>query len=104
MSIDYISEINNVPTAGDESSGQIITSNYDGERNLWILGDENGDTDEFDDHIIIHEWAHYFEDQFSRADNIGGSHSLGDALDIRVAFGEGWGNAFSGIATDIHIF
>ncbi len=37
-------------------------SNYDGERNLWILGDENGDTDEFDDHIIIHEWAHYFEE------------------------------------------
>ncbi|NPA61689.1 MAG: hypothetical protein GXO06_05345, partial [Epsilonproteobacteria bacterium] len=96
--------INNVPTAGDESSGQIITSNYDGERNLWILGDENGDTDEFDDHIIIHEWAHYFEDQFSRADNIGGSHSLGDALDIRVAFGEGWGNAFSGIATDNPIY
>jgi len=96
--------VNNVPTPGDESSGQIITSNYDGERNLWILGDENGDTDEFDDHIIIHEWAHYFEDQFSRADNIGGSHSLGEALDIRVAFGEGWGNAFSGIVTDNPIY
>jgi len=96
--------VNNVPSPGDENSGQIITSNYDGERNLWILGDENGDTDEFDDHIIIHEWAHYFEDQFSRADNIGGSHSLGEALDIRVAFGEGWGNAFSGIATDNPIY
>jgi len=96
--------VNNVATPGDESSGQIITSNYDGKQNLWILGDENGDTDEFDDHIIIHEWGHYFEDQFSRADNIGGSHSLGEALDIRVAFGEGWGNAFSGIATDNPIY
>lgn len=96
--------VNNVASPGDESSGQIITSNYDGEQNLWILGDENGDTDEFDDHIIIHEWGHYFEDQFSRADNIGGSHSLGEALDIRVAFGEGWGNAFSGIATDNPIY
>jgi len=96
--------IHNIAAAGDASSGQIITSNYDGERGLWILGDANSDTDEYDDHIIIHEWGHYFEDQFSRADNIGGSHSPGEALDIRVAFGEGWGNAFSGIATDNPIY
>ncbi len=44
------------------------------------------------------------KNQFSRADNIGGSHSLGEALDIRVAFGEGWGNAFSAIATDNPIY
>ncbi|HHC11207.1 MAG TPA: hypothetical protein ENK79_01075, partial [Campylobacterales bacterium] len=96
--------VNNVAAAGDADSGQIITSNYDGERGLWILGDANSDTDEYDDHIIIHEWGHYFEDQFSRADNIGGSHSPGEALDIRVAFGEGWGNAWSGIATDNPIY
>jgi len=96
--------VNNIAAAGDADSGQIITSNYDGERQLWILGDANSDTDEYDDHIIIHEWGHYFEDQFSRADNIGGSHSLGEALDIRVAFGEGWGNAWSGIATDNPIY
>ncbi|MCK4441015.1 MAG: hypothetical protein KAU90_03355, partial [Sulfurovaceae bacterium] len=48
--------------------------------------------------------GHYFEDQFSRADNIGGSHSPGEVLDIRVAFGEGWGNAWSGIATDNPIY
>jgi len=96
--------VNNIAAAGDVDSGQIITSNYDGERQLWILGDANSDTDEYDDHIIIHEWGHYFEDQFSRADNIGGSHSPGEALDIRVAFGEGWGNAWSGIATDNPIY
>ncbi len=96
--------INNIAAAGDANSGQIITSNYDGERGLWILGDANSDTDEYDNHIIIHEWGHYFEDQFSRADNIGGSHSPGEALDIRVAFGEGWGNAWSGIATDDPIY
>jgi hypothetical protein len=96
--------VNNVAAAGDADSGQIITSNYDGNRQLWILGDENGDTDEYDDHIIIHEWGHYFEDQFSRADNIGGPHSPGEALDIRVAFGEGWGNAWSAIATDNPIY
>jgi hypothetical protein len=96
--------VNNIAAAGDMESGQIITSNYDGERGLWILGDANSDTDEYDDHIIAHEWGHYFEDQFSRADNIGGSHSPAELLDIRVAFGEGWGNAFSGIATDNPIY
>jgi len=90
----------NVAAGGDRSLGQIVTSNYDGEDNLWILGDANSDTDEYDDHIIIHEWGHFFEDKFSRSDSIGGPHSSGDSLDIRVAFGEGWGNALSAIATD----
>ncbi len=95
---------NNVAAGGDPSLGQIVTSNYDGNSNLWILGDANSDTDEYDDHIIIHEWSHFFEDKFSRSDSIGGPHSAGDALDIRVAFGEGFGNAMSAIATDDPIY
>jgi len=96
--------VNNVAAGGDRSLGQIVTSNYDGENNLWILGDANSDTDEYDDHIIIHEWGHFFEDKFSRSDSIGGPHSSGDSLDIRVAFGEGWGNALSAIATDNPVY
>ena len=96
--------VNNVASDGDRTIGQIVTSNYDGENNLWILGDANSDTDEYDDHIIIHEWGHFFEDKFSRSDSIGGPHSSGDSLDIRVAFGEGWGNALSAIATDNPIY
>lgn len=96
--------VNNVAAGGDRSIGQIVTSNYDGEDNLWILGDANSDTDEYDDHIIIHEWGHFFEDKFSRSDSIGGPHSSGDSLDIRVAFGEGWGNALSAIVTDNPIY
>ncbi len=95
---------NNVAAGGDPALGQIVTSNYDGNNNLWILGDANSDTDEYDDHIIIHEWSHFFEDKFSRSDSIGGPHSAGDALDIRVAFGEGFGNAMSAIATDDPIY
>ena len=53
------------------------------------------DTDEFDQHVIAHEFGHYIEANFSRADNIGGAHAIGDKLDIRVAFGEGFGYAFS---------
>ena len=96
--------VKNVAAGGDQSMGQIVTSNYDGKSNLWILGDANSDTDEYDDHIIVHEWGHFFEDKFSRSDSIGGPHSMGDALDIRVAFGEGWGNALSAIATDNPIY
>ena len=58
------------------------------------------DTDEFDQHVIAHEFGHYIEFNFSRADNIGGAHGLGDKLDIRVAFGEGFGYAFGAIVLD----
>jgi len=85
-------------------SGLIGTTHFDGDGNLYILGDADSDTDEYDDHVIIHEWGHYFEQSFSRADSIGGPHGSGDRLDIRVAFGEGWGNAFSAIATDNPIY
>ena len=95
---------NNVAAGGDQSLGQIVTTNYDGNNNLWILGDANSDTDEYDDHIIIHEWSHFFEDKFSRSDSIGGPHSAGDSLDIRVAFGEGFANAMSAIATDNPVY
>lgn len=69
-------------------------------RNIFILGDAGEDTDEFDNHVVIHEWGHYYEDAFARSDSIGGAHGGEDALDMRVAFGEGWGNAWSGIATN----
>ena len=46
-----------------------------------------------------HEIGHWFEQNFSRSDSIGGGHGDGDILDETVAFGEGFGNAFSGMAT-----
>jgi hypothetical protein len=62
------------------------------------------DTDEYDEHVIAHEWGHYFQDMFSRDDSIGGPHSGGDILDIRVAFSEGFGNAFSAMVLDDPIY
>ncbi len=91
--------INNVPAGNNLPAGMIGTSFYSN-RELFILGKADVDTDEFDDHVIVHEWGHYFEDTLSQSDSIGGSHSLGDRLDMRVAFGEGFGNALSGIVTD----
>ncbi len=91
--------VNNVAVGGNTSTGQITTSHFNGTE-IFILGDEDGDTDEYDGHVIIHEWGHYFEGRLSRSDSIGGSHGGGNKLDMRVALGEGWGNALSGIITD----
>lgn len=79
-------------------------TSYDGEETIILQGDQNGDSDEYDHHIIIHEWGHYFEFKFSRTDNLGGNHGLDQHLDMRVAFGEGFGNAFSAIVTDDPIY
>lgn len=87
---------NNAPQTGDKATGQIGTSHFSpAENQIYILGKEGADTDEFDSHVIVHEWAHYFEKNLSRSDNPGGSHSGGDILDPRLAFGEGYGNALA---------
>ena len=96
--------VNNRPAQGDREQGEIGTSSYQTrfennvpDRAVFILGDADNDTDEFDTHVIVHEWGHYFEDQMSRSDSIGGPHSLDSLLDARVALGEGFGNALSAI-------
>lgn len=95
---------NTSASSGNFDTGAIGTSFYtrlsNGQSNIFVLGAENVDTDEFDGHIIVHEWGHYFEDRLSRSDSIGGPHGRGDRLDMRVAFGEGFGNALSGIVKD----
>lgn len=90
---------NNIPQFGDITTGKIGTSYYTNNQ-IFLLGAENIDTDEYDQHVIIHEWGHFFEDNLSRSDSIGGIHAGGDHLDMRVAFGEGFGNAWSAMITD----
>lgn len=85
---------NNAPQAGDKTQGLIGTSHFafaDGE--IYVLGKAGADTDEFDAHVIVHEWGHYFERNLARSDSPGGRHGPGDVLDPRIAFGEAWGNA-----------
>lgn len=64
---------------------------------IYVLGSADSDSDEFDQHVVAHEWGHYYQDNFSRDDSLGGPHSLSERLDLRVAFSEGWGNAFAGM-------
>ena len=85
---------NNVPEAGDKTMGKIGTSHYDPSVNeIFVLGADGVDADEFDSHVIVHEWGHFFEANLSRSDSPGGRHGPGDVLDPRIAFGEAWGNA-----------
>ncbi len=88
----------NVPQSGDKAQGFIGTSHYAfAEKEIYVLGKAGVDTDEFDTHVIVHEWGHYFEDNLSRSDSPGGPHSAGQVLDPRIAFGEGYGNAIAAI-------
>ena len=97
----------NIPANGSIWAGQIGTSFFttiSGISSLFILGDENVDTDEYDDHVVAHETGHYMEHSLFRADSIGGSHSMGDTLDPTVAFSEGWGNSVSGMVWNDSIY
>jgi len=97
---------NKVQTNGiDLTAGELSTSSfYPSLNSLFILGDDADDTDEFDDHLVAHEWGHYFEQNFSRSDSVGGSHFLGESLVANLAFSEGWASAFAGIALDDPIY
>jgi hypothetical protein len=83
--------------------GEIVTTAYHASATpaaIFILGDEGVDTDEYDAHVLAHEWGHYFEDQLARSDTTGGRHSIFGFFDPRLAFSEGWSNAWSAIALD----
>ncbi len=90
---------NRIASPTNIDAGELPTSFYSsGIDSLFLLGDAATDTEEFDDHVTMHEWGHYFDDNFSRSDSIGGSHGIGQSLDPRLAFGEGFATALAAIA------
>ena len=95
--------IKNKPAGDNLENGEIGTSFFNGDA-IYILGDANNDTDEYDQHVILHEWGHYIESSFSRSDNIGGDHGFEDRLDIRVAMSEGFANAFSAMMLEDSVY
>lgn len=105
-SLDVFWSVNNtVNESGDVDLGELGSSFYrPGFQQLFLLGEASSDTEEFDDHVVLHEWGHYFEDAFSRSDSIGGAHRIGESLDARLAFSEGWASAFASIITGDPIY
>jgi len=93
--------VRNRPAEGDDAAGQIHTTSFRTSQAgaaIYVLGAEGVDTDEYDDSVIAHEWGHYYQNSFSRDDSPGGPHDIDELVDQRLAFSEGWGNAWSGIA------
>jgi hypothetical protein len=98
----------NIGVPGDRKLGQVGGTHFVGytdkegkrHREIYLLGKASNDTDEFDHHVISHEFGHYLQDAFSRDDSIGGQHSMNERIgvDMRLAFSEGWGNAWAAIA------
>lgn len=68
---------------------------------LFILGGMNGffideDFDHFDDSVIIHEYGHFLEDEYSFSASPGGFHDADSIIDARLAWSEGWANFLQG--------
>jgi hypothetical protein len=69
-----------------------------------VLGAADNDIDEYDQHIVAHEFQHFLEDEVSRSDTPGGPHSLDEPLDMRLAFSEGFANAFSAMVLNDPVY
>jgi PKD repeat protein len=83
------------PATGDIEGTRYLFAGVGGfPAGMYVLGRENLDTDEYDQHVIAHEFQHFLEDSLSRSDTPGGEHSLLEKLDMRLAFSEGFANAF----------
>jgi hypothetical protein len=67
---------------------------------IFVLdGCTDGDTDEYDDSVLTHEFGHFVASVYSRDDSPGGIHYLNDnTQDIRLSWSEGWGDFFSSAA------
>jgi hypothetical protein len=64
---------------------------------IYVLSQTGGDTDEYDDDVLWHEFGHFIAHNYSLDDSPGGQHSLGDnELDLRLSWSEGWGDFFPG--------
>jgi hypothetical protein len=86
-----------------------ISFYINGKKELYILGGINGDTevsdmDHFDNSVIIHEYSHFIEDQFSYPSSPGGSHTGNGIIDPRLAWGEGWADFLQAAVTGSPIY
>ncbi len=107
----FWSPLNN-PNDGNVANGNIVSTLYrtaplapgDPPKGIYVLGLENVDTDEYDSHVLAHEFQHYLEDTLSRTDTPGGEHATNDRLDLRLAFSEGFANAFSGMVLNNPVY
>ncbi|MCB9159626.1 MAG: hypothetical protein H6644_07190 [Caldilineaceae bacterium] len=67
---------------------------YNDDQSIMVIADDPSSTDEWDDSVIIHEWGHFADHQFSCNQNPGGAHSLpginNGANGLQLSWGEGY--------------
>ncbi len=99
---------NNVPSVSSTgpiaSTGQIGSSFYVSGGDIYLLGAQDQDTDEYDRNVISQVWGQYLADAFGRDDGKPRPHAPGDQLDMRAAFREGWGDAVAAMVTGDPIY
>jgi hypothetical protein len=61
-----------------------------------VNGQVTGDTDEYDDGIVLHEYGHFVATVLGRDDSPGGFHTIaGNDQDVRLSWSEGWATFFA---------
>lgn len=94
-------------TEAEKVSGRIGTSHFSDSGaypGLFILGQINIDTDEFDSGVVGHEFGHYLQDAVSYSDSPGFDHGAKDYKDPSLAYGEGFGTAIGGLLSKSYYF
>ncbi len=97
--------INNTTESGDLTAGKIGGPFFDpAGPSIYLRGDADVNTDEFDEMVITHEFGHFVTHTLSRSDSIGGKHDLFSLEDPRLAFDEGWATAFAGLVVGTSLY
>jgi hypothetical protein len=65
-----------------------VSCYFRGSRKISVLSIP-ADRDEYDDLVLLHEYGHFFQNEYSRSDSPGGPHSSRSRVDTRLAWGEG---------------
>lgn len=78
------------------------THYHPGQNRIHISGLNAGDSNEYDDDIILHEFGHHVMHTISRDTSPGGQHYInGYTYDVRLAFSEGFASFFSALLRDL---
>jgi hypothetical protein len=86
---------------GGKGAGSFYSTN----RGVLVIAGDASSTDEWDDSVIIHEWGHFADHQFSCNQNPGGPHTLpGNNTGMngdKLSWGEGFADYYQSAARTI---
>ena len=103
--LEYRWSVRNRMASGNLADGAIGGAFYNlRDRLIYLRGLADENTDEYDQSVVIHEFAHHFTNVMSRDDSTGGSHTFNARLDMRLAFSEGFANVLGAMIADDPIY